>query len=748
MRTYRRKTERGQWSPVALRSAVRAVERGVLTLRAAVREYGIPRTTLRDRLKARCFDKPVLGKQPVFSEDFDDELAERVIYVSNMFYGITTEKLSHLAFEFAERQRVKHPFKNGRAGPDWVAGFLRRHPEISVRKPESISLARLEGVNKKNVQKFYDNIRGLVQKNGPYPSHRIFNVDETGVAPVVASPKVLAARGDRRVGRVATAERGKLTTIIGCVSASCACVPPMLVFGGRKRMDPTLLAEAPEGAIGGVSDSGWVTTQLFLQWFHHFVEHAGPSKERRVLLIMDNHTSHISSDIITQARLHGVDIVTIPPHSSHVLQPLDLTIYGPLKQAWARQIGYHHDANPGHRITDRQIGGIFARAWRSVMDNQDSIKNGFETSGICPFNPDRVMENPSNFTHNLVVLHEDDEQDLPLQEEEESPHPEEPGRYHPAEPGQSDPEEPGQSDPAEPGRSDPAEPGQSDPEEPGQSDPAEPGSSEPADPGQYRSAELGSSRPVMRGSSRPAELGSSRPVMRGSSRPAELGSSRPVMRGSSRPVMRGSSRPVMRGSSRPAELGSSRPVMRGSSRPVMRGSSRPVMRGSSRPAELGPSRPAEPRFLFQRSGSCPPQLSGTPFHSFAGDVQGPAASPTSPKNLLDAVFPAPKVKVARKQTFTRKRQASLVLTSSPMKVRVLEKEQKKENRKKNSDKAKGKKKAKTGGAVQREDVCIYCTEGVVGRGEIWLQCAVCLKWAHELCSGVVGSAGFTCDFCR
>ena len=522
MRTYKRKTERGGWSPATLRSAVRAVERG-LSVRNAVKQFGIPRTTLRDRLKTKHYEKPTLGKQAVFSEDFEDELAERIIYVSNMFYGITTEKLASLAFEFAERQRIKHPFRNRRAGPDWIAGFLRRHPEISVRKAESVSLARLEGVNRQNLRKFYNNIRGLMLENGPYPSHRIYNVDETGVAPVVESPNVLAARGHRKVGRVATAERGKLTTVIGCVSASGACIPPMLVFGARKRMDPALLSEAPDGSIGGVSDSGWVTTQLFLQWFGHFVEHAGPSKERRVLLFMDNHSSHISSDIIAQARLHGVDIVTIPPHSSHVVQPLDLTIYGPLKQAWARQVSYYHDANPGQRITDRQVGGILARAWRSAM-RTDSIKKGFESSGICPFDPDRVMENSAIFAHNMVVRHEDDEQDLQVRGEREPPRagePGPPGASHAAEPGPSHAVEPGPSSPAEPGQSGPSRP-----TEAGPSRAAEPGpswSSHAAEPGPSRAAEPQPPGPLV-------QLSRDSPVQRSRGPPVQRSRGHPVQR--------------------------------------------------------------------------------------------------------------------------------------------------------------------------------------------------------------------------
>ena len=170
--------------------------------------------------------------------DFEEELAERLVVLFDMFYGLTADKLASVAFSFAERQRIKHNFnrKRMRAGPDWVQGFLRRHPKVAIRKPENYSMARVEAVNKANLQTFYDNVSQMMKTKGPYPPHRIFNVDETGLAPVVASPRVLAAKGRRRVGQVSTAERGKLTTVIGCVIASGAAVPPMMIFGGRKRL--------------------------------------------------------------------------------------------------------------------------------------------------------------------------------------------------------------------------------------------------------------------------------------------------------------------------------------------------------------------------------------------------------------------------------------------------------------------------------------------------------------------------------
>ena len=84
-----------------------------------------------------------------------------------------------------------------------------------------------------------------------------------------------------------------------------------------------------------------------------------------------------------------------------------------------------------------------------------------------------------------------------------------------------------------------------------------------------------------------------------------------------------------------------------------------------------------------------------------------------------------------------------------MKKTVLEKEEMAGKRKEKTGGKTNQKKAKTRKASENDDVCIYCTEGVTGRDEMWLQCAVCSKWAHELCSSGVGSKGLTYyDLCR
>lgn len=62
------------------------------------------------------------------------------------------------------------------------------------------------------------------------------------------------------------------------------------------------------------------------------VNHVKPTPENPMLLLLDNHHSHVAIDIILYAKANGIIMLSFPPHCSHKLQPLDRTVYGPLKR--------------------------------------------------------------------------------------------------------------------------------------------------------------------------------------------------------------------------------------------------------------------------------------------------------------------------------------------------------------------------------------------------------------------------------
>ena len=68
----------------------------------------------------------------------------------------------------------------------------------------------------------------------------------------------------------------------------------------------TMMRGAPPGSIGAANPSGWSNERTFSEFLDHFIAHAHPSKENQVVLLMDNHSSHISIDAIAKAKENGI----------------------------------------------------------------------------------------------------------------------------------------------------------------------------------------------------------------------------------------------------------------------------------------------------------------------------------------------------------------------------------------------------------------------------------------------------------
>ncbi|XP_030748263.1 uncharacterized protein LOC115876585 [Sitophilus oryzae] len=107
-------------------------------------------------------------------------------------------------------------------------------------------------------------------------------------------------------------------------------IPPMLIFK-RIRFKDELKEGAPPGTIFACSESGWITSELFVKWLKHFINFVKPSKNNNVLLIMDGHTTHIKNlEAITLARENGIITISLPAHTTHRMQPCDISFFKPL----------------------------------------------------------------------------------------------------------------------------------------------------------------------------------------------------------------------------------------------------------------------------------------------------------------------------------------------------------------------------------------------------------------------------------
>lgn len=318
-----------------------------------------------------------------------------------MNYGLSVNNTLSLTNQYAEQlealkqlevPRPKSWENKKKASKDWYYGFMKRNPTLSLRKPTPTSIARSKGFCKQSVDDFFTNYRSVFDEN-VYPPGRIWNLDETSCTTVPPKPgKVIAEKGSD-IGRMTSAEKGTNVTMCLAVSAAGDSIKPFFIFP-RKNWQRNFLARSTPGAVGCANGSGWMDIETFIKYFKHFIDETHASKENPLLLVMDNHVSHISLPIVQLAKDHGIEIVTLPPHCSHRLQPLDVSVFGPFKHYYDVVCDDWSKSNAGRGIEIHQVAEMADKAMDESV-NKKNIRAGFAKTGIYPL--DRTKFNESDF---------------------------------------------------------------------------------------------------------------------------------------------------------------------------------------------------------------------------------------------------------------------------------------------------------------------------------------------------------------
>ena len=246
---------------------------------------------------------------------------------------------------------------------------------------------RMDCLTKETMDKYFDLLKDTLVENDLMESpNRIYNVDETGMPLNHSAPKIVTGRGHKKV-RYRTSGNKSQITVIGCVSATGHAIPPFVIFDSKSLNMEWREGEVP-GTSYGLSNKGWVDTELFRGWLtDHFLEHA--VGVRPLLVLLDGHSSHFQPDLIRFAREHDIILFCLPPHTTHESQPLDASVFKPLKQNWQDACHDYVQTHPGKAVTKYQFSELLHKAWDRTM-TPTVICAGFRRCGVYPFNPQAI----------------------------------------------------------------------------------------------------------------------------------------------------------------------------------------------------------------------------------------------------------------------------------------------------------------------------------------------------------------------
>jgi hypothetical protein len=138
-----------------------------------------------------------------------------------------------------------------------------------------------------------------------------------------------------------------------------------------------------------MSPNGWTDDFLCMQWFQKsFLPQASArnTSGKPILLIYDGHGSHETHPLRQLAVDNNIILLSLPPHTTHKLQPLDVGVFGPFQRAWADRCDEVVE-DTGEEIPREDFVKEYMDV-RARTFSANTISQAFKKCGIHPFNSD------------------------------------------------------------------------------------------------------------------------------------------------------------------------------------------------------------------------------------------------------------------------------------------------------------------------------------------------------------------------
>ncbi|KAK6221470.1 transposase [Colletotrichum tabaci] len=275
----------GQYTEYEINQAIEAVGKG-MSLRKASIEYGIPKTTLRDRLHGTQPREIAFEDYQRLSIDQEAKLAEWV----RIQHALGLAPIHQQVKVFAER--ILHAMGDtDPLGKQWIQGFKRRNPSIKVQRSRPIDSRRINGASTEVIRDWF-NLLAIPEVKSIKPSNR-YNMDETGILEGQGSNGLVLGMFEMKSVRKKQPGSRAWVSIIECISALGHALDPLIIYKGKtvqQQWFPLDLGPYKRWQFTA-TENGWTTDDTAVEWLQKvFIPQTLPQgKEEARLLVADGH---------------------------------------------------------------------------------------------------------------------------------------------------------------------------------------------------------------------------------------------------------------------------------------------------------------------------------------------------------------------------------------------------------------------------------------------------------------------------
>lgn len=329
MEKDRKKRKLRKWSQHNMDEAFKCVQAGKLSISAAAKTYSVPRMTLADRLSGRVKLAAKMGASTYLSAEDETSLCNYIDYMAKRGFPLTISDIKGFAFSIAKERGHADTFEKDGPSRKWWRGFKKRHPEFGLRRTDALDRGRAVMGSTHVIKGYFDLLKATLDENNLFDQpQRIYNCDEAALYLNKSTQKVVVPIRQKHAHSLAVATSEHIS-VHCCVNAAGSAIPPMVIFSGSLPGGP-YHKNGPINALYSASESGFMNKHMYFEWFEKcFLKHCVP--ERPVLLIQDGASSHVSVPLLKSAIANDVILLSLPPKTTHILQPLDVAVYRKMK---------------------------------------------------------------------------------------------------------------------------------------------------------------------------------------------------------------------------------------------------------------------------------------------------------------------------------------------------------------------------------------------------------------------------------
>lgn len=355
-------------------------------VRESARNWGVPESTLRARLRGSQDMRNAKSAAQKLTQVEEQDLADWICDQERCGRGPSRPMIRDFAMQI-----LRHAGRHEDLGLHWVDRFFTRHPEVRMKPTREVDAVRIRETSLEALDEHYSRLDNLIKAKSVGTS-RLYNCDEHGFQEAETKTRKVAGSSSYSHSIVSKGDLTPWASVLECVSAAGARVTPCVVLTGKTLQGGWFPPSIPDYRYEA-NQSGWMNTTIFIKWFKEVFE---PETRPEIaslwrILTLDGFAPHESAELMHAAWGSKVYLVYLPPHSSHLTQPLDVGCFKALKDAYHNRVRPYAQHTSTAPVYKRRFIQEYDEAAKAAL-TVSNIKGGFRGAGVWPTNGNRAKE--------------------------------------------------------------------------------------------------------------------------------------------------------------------------------------------------------------------------------------------------------------------------------------------------------------------------------------------------------------------